>query len=1060
VPINFAAKAAITAGLMIVQVGLGAMRKIEGPRLESRKVSLSEYNTPLPTFWGRVKIEGCPMPWAEDLREKKKKSKTKGGKYAEYKYFGTWMSAIAAHEISAVRKIWVDDRLVYQVAGVGPIAALISSAIDPAAQDADVKLDANNLTIYLGTETQLPDPRMEAWYEDHPDFGPNSCPAHRGIPYLMFKDVPLEKLGNRIPTVSCEALTSKTPDYPYEFRTTAQSVDSLQFAPDGTRFIMSGGGNLEMWDAPTRAHLGTVAYTGSQGVAMLPGGGFYCVTGFAFQTVDLVGPSGGQVIAVPSANIPTILAQAFYVAGNVYFTAALDSGVYMLSGSSVIEVYTTSFFVDWYFMDINGHAWAVGDNGGDLHFLDLATGAETIIASGSTGNPFVMCNADGNFFVWQADLVLIDPNTWTVLDTAASPSAGNGQLIFRNIRPGASSIWFSYSEYSTLDLSLIRTVNPSSWVVTGSADGPVYDPVNHALIANPANNLLWRYLDRISGDGELLQTIVEDVASQCGFTIDAVALNQVVPGYSVGPGPAKDIIAPLLDIHHSILRPNDFSIRGIKRSTTAVDTIDASEFARERDEKPYRTGEDTDSNLPLELTVSFSDNTKDFQENNVIATRSSVSVDSERVQQINMATYCDTADDMQQKADRFLRWMWNSRWRVENALTAQRIAAEPGDLYDLDLDGEIWTCELQKITLSATTPRIACEWRRTFPSLVNLGSQAGSGMTGSDDDVIFVPDPGEGFVLDIPLVDDGDNSANPLLYYGAGGYGVASFPGATIYEGNPGGIDYEDWQSVSSTNKAIWGNATTALADANANLWDRGNVLSVRVFGGTLSSATEAEIDADPTLNMFALSVTINGVKHWELGNFCDATLTGSTSNYREYDISILKRGRRGTEWATGSHAAGDQFVLVSSLDPASMGLSDVTTTLYFKAQTFGRDPDAATVISFPYEGQSLMPYAPAQLKWTTDGTDLFGEIIRRTRVGGAWADNDVVPLSEASEAYEVDVLDGSGNVVRTITVTGTNTFTYLGADLAADGFSLSALPDVNVYQMSDAVGRGFALAA
>jgi hypothetical protein len=116
--------------------------------------------------------------------------------------------------------------------------------------------------------------------------------------------------------------------------------------------------------------------------------------------------------------------------------------------------------------------------------------------------------------------------------------------------------------------------------------------------------------------------------------------------------------------------------------------------------------------------------------------------------------------------------------------------------------------------------------------------------------------------------------------------------------------------------------------------------------------------------------------------------------------------------------------------------------------------------IPVDFTGATLKPYAPARLDWTTDGTDLFGEIFRRTRVGGAWTGGSAIPLSELTEAYEVDILDGSGNVLRTITVSGTNTFTYTAAQIAADSVSVATPPDANVYQMSDAVGRGFALAA
>jgi hypothetical protein len=239
------------------------------------------------------------------------------------------------------------------------------------------------------------------------------------------------------------------------------------------------------------------------------------------------------------------------------------------------------------------------------------------------------------------------------------------------------------------------------------------------------------------------------------------------------------------------------------------------------------------------------------------------------------------------------------------------------------------------------------------------------------------------------------------------------------------------------------------LATANPNLWDRGNTLTVSLQGGSLTNVAEADINADPSLNLIYVG------SEWL--NFTTATLNGDGS----YTLSGFKRGRRGTEWAVGTHAAGEAWVKASSLDTDVMGTDDIGSSLSFKAQSIGRSIDAAAAINItPYTGATLKPYAPARIKWTTDGTDMFGEIIRRTRVGGAWADSGVVSLSENSEAYEIDILDGSSNVLRTITVTGTNTFTYTNAQIVADGGTVGAAPSFNAYQMSDAAGRGFALAA
>jgi hypothetical protein len=309
----------------------------------------------------------------------------------------------------------------------------------------------------------------------------------------------------------------------------------------------------------------------------------------------------------------------------------------------------------------------------------------------------------------------------------------------------------------------------------------------------------------------------------------------------------------------------------------------------------------------------------------------------------------------------------------------------------------------------------------------------------------------EGFVIDGPLIADADNDVNPLLYTGAGSWANVTFVGAGIFRGDDGTYD-ELFATV--TTGATWGTANEALPNVNSPwLWDRGNSVNVTLQSGSLTSVTEADIDADPSLNLIAFGSVANG---YEYLNFTTATLEGDGS----YTLSGFKRGRRGTEWATGTHTIGDKWILASSLSNEELGTDDVGDSLSFKAQSIGRAIDAAVAINIdPYSGATLKPYAPARVTWSYNGTDLTGTIYRRTRVGGSWVGGSTIPLSENSEEYEIDVYNGV-TLKRTISVSGTNTFTYTAAMAAADGITLPTPPTINAYQLSDAVGRGYALAA
>jgi hypothetical protein len=101
--------------------------------------------------------------------------------------------------------------------------------------------------------------------------------------------------------------------------------------------------------------------------------------------------------------------------------------------------------------------------------------------------------------------------------------------------------------------------------------------------------------------------------------------------------------------------------------------------------------------------------------------------------------------------------------------------------------------------------------------------------------------------------------------------------------------------------------------------------------------------------------------------------------------------------------------------------------------------------------------YAPVQIQGSRNGAgDLTITWVRRTRFSGEWRDLVDVPLNEASEAYAVDVLNGAGQVVRTLDSTSPSVI-YTAADQATDFGTPQGAIDVAVYQLSAAVGRGFA---
>lgn len=1070
--INVLVKLAVTVAAEALSVGLQASQRTYGPRLDELTVTTADFGTPIPRFLGERRF-ACPIFHAEDLKEVEKTTKVKGGgKQTTYHYLATFACAIADNPIDKVLKIFFDDKLVYDATGTGPISSAASLGIDL----------GSVMRIYYGTETQLPDPRYVTYCEDK--FGPNSAPAYRGVSYLFFEDLPVDNFGNRIPQISVIATASANDAFPYEFHTSV-------FDQFGTFGTSSGGGwmvrqtndtDLEWWDLATRTMIGQTdgagASAGGQNIDLAPDGTAYCVGYFLTTPIRHVlcscpplSPSwtvidvGGHVFSQPT--------RVFDLSDGTrqVLTGVVDSNAgYLSYGDSVTDAEQGRDFA----IDADGDVWGLFEpltSSADFT-LKTITGATArsytvtgLVTRSSPGSPtFCHVSSEAHFFViTDGKFYLINDHTTATPGTIkASGSLSAETLNLPRKNPALTSFWSGFSEISLIDGSTIQTVNPNDWIFEDTGGGQVFhDPINDALVdraASPAggtNHCTWRYLNRASNAGTTLGAIVSKMCDAAGLTTrDTSALTQSVAGYSWTRGDVKSQMEPVLDIHDCDARPHDFTIEFKPRGSVPSGTILTADFAKgDGSTARYKTTQVQDTDLPKILRVNFADTDFDQQTNNVLSPLTLDQIDSQQEPVIDLTTYADTPAGAQQKADRYMRRRLNGRDTVDLSLTAQQLALEPGDVTTVNLDGIAWNVKLEKQTLVGS--RFDCTFRRDEQIVATLNSAtAGPAMQARTVQTITVPAPIKGFVIDAPYRYDSDADVRPLLYAGAGSYGQMAYPGASIWEETGTGINAAYDQLFDSVaTGATWGTCGSTLGDVPTPwLWDRGNTLTVTVQEGSLTNVAEADINADPTLNL----ILVGSSGNWEYVNFATATLvSGST-----YTLSDFKRGRRGTEGACNLHVAGDAFILASSLNTEEMGTDDVGGDKSFKAQAIGRSLDAAPAIDIaPYSGATLKPYAPARIEWTTDGTDMFGTIIRRTRIGGSWVGGSTIPLSETTEAYEVDIYH-STTLKRTITVTGMNTFTYTGAQISADGNTVGVAPPVHAYQMSDAIGRGFALAA
>jgi hypothetical protein len=297
------------------------------------------------------------------------------------------------------------------------------------------------------------------------------------------------------------------------------------------------------------------------------------------------------------------------------------------------------------------------------------------------------------------------------------------------------------------------------------------------------------------------------------------------------------------------------------------------------------------------------------------------------------------------------------------------------------------------------------------------------------------------YLLDLPTVDDSDP---PVLLRAA--VFADPWPGPVSIWRSGDGASFA--RIATAFAPAIMGETLEDFAAGPIARYDRGAGLHIRLFGGALSSLSEASL-----LSGGNAAAVRNASGAWEILQFGDAELVGP----REYRLTRLLRGQSGSEGAIAAPLlAGAPFVLLDSqIVPLLRGLDMIGRPQVFRfvaADHNHGDPIAVELSATP-TSTGLRPFSPVHLRARRSGAGVAISRIRRTRRDGdAW--DGEVPLGEESEAYAVDILSGA-TVVRTLTANAPSVL-YAAAEELADFGAAQTTLSVRVAQLSATVGRGF----
>lgn len=173
-----------TLGRVIDQRLLGAgSAPVERGRVERFRLTGASEGPPVTRLYGRMRIGGQVI-WASAFRETVQR--TGGGKgigggarVNEHSYSVSLAIALCDGEISGVGRVWADGQ--------------------------EMATSSLNMTVYPGSEEQLPDPVMEAVE------GAGAVPAYRGTAYVVMEELDLTPFGSRVPMFSFEVFRPAPP---------------------------------------------------------------------------------------------------------------------------------------------------------------------------------------------------------------------------------------------------------------------------------------------------------------------------------------------------------------------------------------------------------------------------------------------------------------------------------------------------------------------------------------------------------------------------------------------------------------------------------------------------------------------------------------------------------------------------------------------------------------------------------------------------------------------------------------------------------------------------------
>jgi hypothetical protein len=1067
---------------------------LQKPNTDDIRVTSSAIGRPIPVPNGTQQIAGQYI-WASKVRAKKR-TVSVGTGYSTgttiWKLFGDFALSLGEGPIGGVPRIWANNDLIFDISdgNVGP--ALHAAFIEAAAAFPDELtltdteaielegLDFGRVRIYLGSETQLPDPLIQQDERIADALGlsdpADAVSAFRGLAYVVFQDFPFQITGNAFGQFLFEVAETVTPAFPATTVTGGpMDHDRLAWGPDldtlhsdprlgGTIYRASSLGKTS--DNPTAVPLALEA-AGEEPMAhvgpFVDGDNIYTeALNLGRQIRRYSRTTGGKTLG-PSVGVGSALDPLHAVE---YPNGFAPESVLVNQTGGELHVFRARDLAVWASMDyaaimgfgewsaappkvVDGAVWygwqpsVAATDSTVARLLEIAPLSGGLVAQHSivTASPPASDDfADGFGHIAYDALthsLLLETGgklrRFSLTDQAVDGEVTYGGALAADnnaamrMGPWEGKLWLQtglgdgIAEIDTVAMKVVRTITPSSdFSISISNNTPLYDPRQHAVIL-AGDDTYWIFLDRIAGAATTLKAIADKACDKCNIAAGERNTTPLAAVPVVGAPwgqrlTGRKALEPHAPAFDMDVRLSGFLLDFFLHGGASVRTIP-------EDQLGAAASGDGSARAPI-----------------LVETRDGELTLPQQVDVIALDRLTDYAPTVPQPARRASELV-----ETRDVLTVELPIVfdgpdQPARIAQRLL-AQAWA-RRWKITAFVPHPQIAVE-----PGDVVTPTVDGVGR----DMLVERRTLGANMVIELEGVSEDPEAS------------LSTVTGATWAGFTPqaiGGVPTSQLfllDSVLLRDRDVGLVRFAAVAPATEVGWSGAEIQEstdggvsfptvVDVFGPDEAADWGITLTALPDHSTVCIdetasfdvrmrrgvltSTTRSGILNlanpllvgpcegpFELIQFRDVTSLGGD----DYRLGGILGGRRGSDTLAAGHGAGE-LVLVPSeawLHRLAAESGEIGQAKVFAAVTLGSLVETSNRKSQTFRGNSLKPYPPSRVKATGGGAaDLVGSFNLRTITGGKWRDRVDVQHYESSLEVELDVLDEAGAVVRTITKT------------------------------------------